>query len=386
VKRTPSRWFGVLLVVIVSACIEPYQPPVSDKDLDIMVIDGFLDMTAQSAGVELALASPLASRAATVKIDDALVEVLDDKGQRYRLKSAAGGKYFSDMPLNTDTHYSLFIRRADGREYASDQITLRKTPQIDSITWKFDGHNILFYVYCHDESNAAKYFRWDFNETYEFSASFESRWKMVSGQPVIRDRSEYVDICYRTDTATVINIGTTKQLSGSVVFGLDLYTLPGESVKVSRRYSMDLRQSVISPAEYSYWKEVKKQNEIVGGLFDPQPSQIFGNVRRVDARETVIGYFSGGEVARKRVLFDFYSLSSEILDIRRSHPCNEANVVDFTLAELRFMPPNYLLIDAIRHPITNAVEGYATAPDSCVDCRTRKGTTTPPDYWPKDRL
>ena len=47
-----------LLLLILTGCIEPYNPPAIADTIDILVVDGFLNGTDSSATVQLSKATP----------------------------------------------------------------------------------------------------------------------------------------------------------------------------------------------------------------------------------------------------------------------------------------------------------------------------------------
>src|SRR5262249_13258380 len=104
--------------------------------------------------------------------------------------------------------------------------------------------------------------------------------------------------CWSTLASSSIILGSTEKLTTNVVF-LPVQYIEPHSEKLSVLYSLNLRQYAISHDEYLFLQKMKKNTEQLGTIFDPQPSQISGNVHCLtDPGETVIGYV---EVAQEQV-------------------------------------------------------------------------------------
>ncbi len=123
-------------------------------------------------------------------------------------------------------------------------------------------------------------------------------------------------------------------------------------------------------------KLIKKTAESLGGLFDPLPSQVVGNITNDnDARRQVLGYFSAGYVKEKKIYVSLYDLPDYLEKI---------DAYDFT-CETRFIPikspgtcgKRYFVEQIGQPPV-----GYTAAPPYCADCRSGGGVTEKPDGWP----
>jgi hypothetical protein len=158
--------------------------------------------------------------------------------------------------------------------------------------------------------------------------------------------------------------------------------IPGESSKIARRYSVQVEQRVLSKEAYDFWVALQKTTESLGGLFDPLPSQVIGNLwsNNPNAAEPVLGYFSGGSAPRQRIFIDFVDLPSNILSVYRPRYCGDEDVSPVFNAVLRSLLKSTLLIDPIYVQGVGVV-GYTTADNACIDCRIFGGTTKRPDFW-----
>ena len=97
---TISRLVWVLLLIFTS-CVEPYNPPILNSEIDILVADGFLNASDSSANVQLSKATALSYTGGPVPELNAFVRIEDENGNFYPLKETGDGKYIIEkMNLN----------------------------------------------------------------------------------------------------------------------------------------------------------------------------------------------------------------------------------------------------------------------------------------------
>jgi hypothetical protein len=182
--------------------------------------------------------------------------------------------------------------------------------------------------------------------------------------------------CWNTLNSTSIILGSTEKLARDVVY-LPVHYIEPHSEKLSVLYSINLRQYAISQGEYLFLQKMKKNTEQLGTIFDPQPSEISGNVRCLtDSNETVIGYV---EVSQEQVKRMFIS-NSQVPDWNYKQDCffleidnNKDSIATYGNG---LMPTSA----AKRDPFGGIISFYASTPQ-CVDC-TLRGVHQKPDFWP----
>lgn len=371
-----SRRIYTIVLIGMTSCLEPYSPPEITGSIDILVVDGFLNSSDNSATVRLSKAKPLSDETNEVIEVSALVQIEDENGNSQSLEGISGGYYSSSqMQLSAGTKYRLSIVRDDGRRYYSDFITLTTCPPIDSISWKPSAQSpgINIYANTHDDTGQTKYFQWTFDETWEYTSRYGSFYKIVNGAVALQDIPMYR--CWISKPSTAILVHSTAQLLSNTVREFPLTFIPVLSQKVSIRYSILVQQRAITKEAHDFWSQLKKSTENLGSLFDPLPSQVLGNVYSADdGSEPVLGYFSGGQVASKRIFIGFHELPLEI----RLQPVLPCPVDSIPNASIPFYS-NTNLISTYGAPFP---EGYTRSPGkNCMDCRDDGGNPTRPDYW-----
>ena len=369
----------LMIPLLAAACVEQYLPPVTDVNVDYLVVDGFLNGSAGTASIILTRAIPLGVNVVNPPEENATVNIENVNGSTFALPETKEGIYEAkDLDLDETTAYRLRIHTNDGSSYTSDYIKLRKSPALDSVSWKPEAGGTRFYVSGHDAANQTKYYRYLFTETWEYRVTFPSDWKKVDGQPVFRNQvTEQVYTCWRSALSTEILTASTKKLSTDVVSMLPINFIKKGSRMLSRTYSLNVQQRAISQEEFEYWELIRKTTENLGGLFDPLPSQVIGNVHNDDdAAEQVLGYFTGGFVQEKRIFVKLLDLPNELQIV---------DPYDF-LCEKYFVPiaqPELAGADVFVESVGIPPIGYNVAIPNCADCRSLGGDTIKPDYWPQ---
>lgn len=378
----------LVLALLLQGCLDPYSPPVSDNEVNILVVDGFLDTSEGSARVTLSKAVPLTATSTTLPEPNALVTLLDDSGSSHALSETTTGSYIATgIPIKSNAQYRIHIRTMTGSEYQSDLMGIYETPPIDSVTWITDNEKLTVRVNTHDFTNSTKHFRWTYEETWNYHAAVLSQYKVVGTQFVDRTPSEMVFYCWNTEPSTNINIGSTVRLSENIVSQQPVTYIPVGSQKLSMKYSILVTQRGISEEEYTYLDQLKKTTESVGGLFDPQPSQVPGNIRRMDSSSPLaIGYFGVGNTVKERIFISFTDLPRDFQVIYPMAGCNPPDtvcvlpspIVNCTFTD-RDLVEGIVLGSAIYSGIS--LVGITLTSLQCADCRYQGGVLTKPEFW-----
>jgi len=362
-----------------AGCVEPYSPPASGNAPDYLVVDGFINLSGDSASVRLSHTVALSSTDAPAPESGSAVSVEDDDGGTFPLLERSAGEYSaSGLSLNTTRTYRLHIRTSAGKEYLSRYVALTQSPAIDSVYWTGAGNGININVDTHDATGHSRYYKWRFVETWEYNSSYYSAFMLENGTVVSRPSELSLNTCWRTESSTTILVGTSDRLSGDVISRFPLQFISKESIRISKKYSILVEQQVLSEEAYSYWLSLQKSTETLGSLFDPLPSQANGNIYCVDTpAETVIGYFDGGSVETKRI----YIFPSDIPKELRHYSPAVCKIDTIWIDDIPKTPSSTLLLSTVL-AMNGAIIGYTTSSTTCVDCRVwGGGVTTKPDFW-----
>jgi len=283
------------------------------------------------------------------------------------------------LALNAAQRYRLHIRTNAGKEYASDYVELKTSPPMDSINWINSNAGFQIYVNTHDPQNASRYYRWEFTETWEFHAVYYSLYQYQNGMVVPRLFNN-IFTCWQTNTPSNILLGSSAKLAQDVIYQFPLIQLAPNTWKISVRYSMLLKQYVLTEDAYNFWQQLQKNSEQVGSIFSPQPSESRGNIRNLaDSGEQVIGYVSAGTMRQQRI----YITPDQIPGWRLSFysdGCEEVSIPNHpdSLKEHLSGDGNLPLDQAPAPP--GAIRWWISS-RYCADC-TLTGTNKKPYFWP----
>ncbi|MFC6999241.1 DUF4249 domain-containing protein [Rufibacter roseus] len=366
----------LLLALFLSSCEEPYSPEVLEASNNFLVVSGFINSNGPTT-IKLSRTQNLSDNSAPAFVTDAEVKVEADNGAAFLLQETSDGTYTSGtLPINVNQQYRLTIN-INGKRYASDYVAVKQTPAIDEVSWQLVDDKVLFQVTTHDAQNDTRYYRWEFEETWEYNAYFFSVIEFVDGELVTRPEENNIYLCWRNNNSSNINISNTIKLSQDVVSKFPLYSIPLNSEKFARKYSVLVKQYAQTKESYQYWESLKKNTESIGTLFDPLPTQLTGNIRNTtDPSEPVIGYIHVSSVSEKRIFLK----QTELPYVYRapSVSCTLDTVAVEEVPEY-FSGGSNLPVGPI-YTESGTLIGYSGAWRSCVDCRIF-GTTTRPSYW-----
>jgi hypothetical protein len=373
--KTPLRYL-IFLMMLFAACKQVYEPPVITAPNRFLVVEGVINTTpASRTTITLSRTRNLVDTVVTDPIKGAIVRIESKAGSTYLLAEQANGQYVSaQLSLNPNDSYRLRIS-TNGTEYNSEFVQAKTTPAIDSITWQQDK-DVTIYANSHDALNNTRYYRWDFTETWQYRAVYETIWGVSGNLIFLRDPSQQVYNCWATAEANQIAIGTSIKLAQDVIDRAPVTVIPHPSEKIGVRYSILVRQYALTEAAYKYWEILQKNTEQLGTLFDAQPSQLKGNIRNeANAAEPVIGFVSASSITEKRMfidnsqLVDWVSLSTGTGCDLKNTPQDPSNFLIYTYPD-----PNY----APYYFVTGAI---ILAPKTCLDCTLRGGTNQKPSFW-----
>lgn len=377
------RASGLIMLVMwtFTACIEAYDPPVDPSDINLLVVDGYLNASEGIATVKLSRTQPVKDDETVPAETGAILSVEDSGGEIYFLTEESAGLYRGVVPItDPENLYRLNIQTAGNREYASDFVTIPQTPPIDSLTWSIRNNGVEIAVNTHDPSGLSMHYRWKCEETYQYHANFNSLFLFEGDDVTFRPPSESILTCWKAAKLADLKINSTKHLTESVVSRFPLIFIPQGSIKISVKYSALVQQQALTEDAYEYWRSLERSTEHLGGLFDPLPTEVVGNVRSLNnPTETIIGYFGGGTVRESRIFIQRSDLPKEVTGSFNFNPnCVVDSVYLSDLGEIH--RSSTLLVDAL-YSTMGALVGYTTTIVPCADCRSLGGTTTQPDFW-----
>jgi hypothetical protein len=384
----------ILLYMIICCiglrCAKPYNPAVVAGNNNYLVVEGNINTGTDSTTIKLSRTTNIASGITSLPEPNATVMIQDNQNQSYSLKSNGDGSYTSALlTLDPTRMYRLSIVTSDGKAYLSDFVPATVSPPIDSVGYITQGKGLQIYVNTHDPNNATHYYRWDYNETWEFHAKYSSDY-ITNGTAIVpRENAQNIYQCWTSDLSNDIELGSSAKLSQDVIYQAPLIFIPSTSEKIEDRYSILVKQYAMTSAGYNYYNLLKQNTEELGSIFDAQPSTLTGNIHCTSsANIPVIGYVTAGTVAQKRIYIDYGTLPANYITTY-PYDCEEDTAL---YDDTRFPPPQVNRVALLLIPLTspavitsaltqqNVIIGYLYSDHDCADCSIR-GSTVAPSFW-----
>ncbi|MCG8309312.1 MAG: DUF4249 domain-containing protein [Cytophagales bacterium] len=377
-----SRYILVLsyAILIHTNCVKEFDPPSGGYE-NLLVVEAFLSDGNEpfevllSRSVQIDTSTNIAETGANVRLSE-------ESGKLYHLtETEKSGRYLhSNINARVGETYQLHITTQDGHQYESAKVVMRPTPEIDSVTFKYeerpaaDLKGIQIYVNTHDAQNNTFYYRWEWEETWVFFTPYPSSLVYIDGE--IYPREDNINRCWKKSTSTSIEIATSKNLTEDVISEYPLLYVATNTDRLGVKYSLNVSQYALSEKSYNYWVELQKATESLGTLFDPQPSTVFGNIYNIsNDSEVVLGYFDASSKAEKRIFIKRGDLP--YIGIPNYYDYCEDSIVSRDMIE-EMMEDGYMLAYETRNDF-GGIE-YVMSSNFCIDC-TLAGTNEIPEFW-----
>jgi len=380
----------ILIAITISNCTTPIIIPTTSANSNLLVVEGIINAGSDSTIITLSRTVLVSAKTTVNPETKATITVENATATVGTLTETVKGTYASKgLNLDITKQYRLRIKTSNGKTYASDLATPKITPPIDSLGYNITGTGLQIYVNAHDATNNTRYYRYDYRETWQFHAAFQTGY--ISNGTALLNRTPAQDIysCFASDTTSNTILNSTAALSQDVVYQFPIVSVVSSAEKIEQKYSILVQQVALTKDAYTFWDNLKKNTEELGGIFDAQPSSIAGNIHNVnDATEPVIGYVSVGTVQKKRIyitrgqlprswaLLDPYGC---MVDTALINPPKVPNAPPEVRATLIVLPPQGYAIFPFADASMNII-GYMYTVPICADC-TLRGTKTQPIFW-----
>ncbi|MDP9040535.1 MAG: DUF4249 domain-containing protein, partial [Bacteroidota bacterium] len=296
---------------------------------------------------------------------------------------------YVSLPLSLDISqkYQLSIITSDGNRYQSDFVTPQFSPPIDSITWHPEldpatgNLTVNIYASTHDETNKIHFYRWDYTETWQHQAAFQTNWAVKNGMIYpLKPDSNFFN-CWTSGQSTNILLGNSVNFSPNVIVQAPLAKFLKDDPRMDLKYSILVRQYPLDPVSYKYWLSVQQNSQSLGGLSDLQPAQVKGNIASItNPYLPVIGYVSASSISEKRIFISNAALPGWQSNPTRNCPMDTLSIPDpvfalvYTFRDTSFTV--YQFLSGSGNPPQMVVSKKA-----CLDCRFLGGSIEKPLFW-----
>ena len=373
----------ICLFACIASCKKEYNPPEITAANNYLVVDGFINIAPNGITTYvLNRAKNLGDTTINIPELNAQVFIKSNSGSVYSLIDIDNtGTYNSTaLQLNNTNLYQLIITTSDGHQYQSEFVTSKKSPAIDSITWKqTEDEDVSIFAHTHDNDNKTKFYKWNFIETWEYHARLLNYWGEKNGRIFVLDSTTQMNKCWSHATSTSVITGTTIALNQDVISYAPITKITKDDEKIKVRYSILVQQIALQEAAYNYWKIIEKNSQKLGTLFDLQPAQLKGNIQCINFNsEPVIGFISASEITEKRIFISNTELNNWST-IVTGRECTTLVLPTNPLDEYAY---NYFDTDFAPYYFSGSAPAVLIITrKECIDCRLKGGNTNKPLFW-----
>jgi hypothetical protein len=384
------------LLLGITSCKDPFEPPVELSNPSFLVVEGYINGNG-STRIKLSRTASLSDTVVLRPELNAQVKIEGTSGSVYTLSDIGNGGSYEALTtsLHANEQYRIYIQTADNKEYVSEYVVYKATPTIDELAWEKRSNGVQVLLTTHDPRNQTRYYRWEFEETWELRSTYipTHEWSETLHRIIPRDPTINIYNCWKTVPSKNILVGSSAKLLDDVITNYPLAFVPDTSWKLNIRYSILAKQYALTKEAYQYWEQLAKNTEQLGSIFDAQPFDLKGNISCLsDPKEPVIGFISAGTIEEKRIFIDHQEVPEWGTWGTLQENCAQGVIeIDHdrfkdTLSST-FAGGKMAVIEQIEFSVVETAPNlfdttakYTYAFKECVDCRTR-GTNIKPSFW-----
>jgi len=381
-KKTAWRILGgILMSIFIFSCVKPYEPQILSSANHYLVVDGIINTKAgANTQIKLSRTNNLQDRNIYNPELMAVMNIESKSGITYPLNPIDQNGNYSSANLNLDPQgqYRLNITTQNGENFQSDFVIPKISPPIDSLSWT-QNQGVQIMVNTHDPSNATRYYRWQYINTWEYHAQLGSAWGIDHGIIFGRPANDQRYICYNTTYSNQILLDNSLSLSQDRIRNELIQSIPQNDSILNYRLSVLVQQYALNAQAYSYWQIIQRNTQDIGSLFSLQPSELNGNIHSLThPSNPVIGFLSAGTIEEKRIFISFDNLKSWV---------RNPGTLFCQVNTVPQLPPNGFN-SLENYPDTTFGPYYFVtfgplfiAKKFCLDCELNGGTNVKPTFW-----
>lgn len=384
--------FVALLAAAVS-CIYPFDAQFPSEVAERLVVDGDI-LIGEITRINISYLQPIGGNSVTPDNVMATVWVEGDGNGVMRGNYVRSGMYEIDTRnVGSSAKVRLCIKLLEtGKVYSTEWLPIHDAPVNPTLDYDMDDDNL--HVRLSLGGTGDGYYRFDFDETWEFHADFipthQYDFRPESKQHPIMEIPDDVDAmanyyCWSSASSKEPGLATTSSLLEDRLSGLEVTSVKRSDRKLSEIYYINVTVRPLSREGYDYLYNLDVNSNNTGSLFSPVPSDVRGNIRCVsDTNEVVIGHVEASRIARCEmyvkniVSHAFTGEYGNKLLLSKPEP-DEDGVIDFYQYYLMGYRPVGIFT-------VNEVTDVYWAPLRCVDCTAAGGVKTKPEGWPDNHI
>ena len=322
----------IILVPILAslqACIK--QVDVTTRvEKPILVVEGSITTDTVPYTVKLTYSGPITSSLAIPDQyleKDANVIISDDQGNITALAYQGQGVYATTDPAyigKVGRSYSVTVTLKDGKKYISTPEKIKAAVPISKINVGYESKfdfNFPSYmtvsVNAQDPAGEDNYYRWTF-ETWVMRQT----WGVPCGFGCVM-----FEYCYQHFIEQEVHIQSDAYVNGNEI----------KNQTVGRCYIytygnpyIDVAQISLTREAYQFWRRYQEQLTRTGGILDPLPAAIKGNViNAANTSDFALGYFSASSVTHRKAMLIPFNITAYWLELSAKQFIPEKSIACF---------------------------------------------------------
>ncbi|MFQ3212876.1 MAG: hypothetical protein ACJAT1_001622 [Marivirga sp.] len=319
----------IMAFLSITNCIEPFEFVVENNE-PTLVVQGYISdksfietTTYPSDGrlfrIELTYTNDV-SDIRGQNVNNAVINLVDDRGNSwfYEACDEAGKTVYELNDINfkalAERKYQLQISLENLEKYESSWVSLPATNVGTIGTIGFTEEEIQAYIYISGEQDirtiqamhatiqlpkntntSPLYYKWDYDATWIYET------------PLTPSSGDTPSTCWAKNNNFLNSFDVAEDYSGNYRKELFFMETIGNE-HIYDQLSVLITQQVMNKEHYFFWKELKEQagNSLV---FDKLPYDLATNIKSVDGKKRVSGYFDVVQEQGVRWYFDRTALS-----------------------------------------------------------------------------
>ncbi|WP_375578848.1 DUF4249 domain-containing protein [Marivirga tractuosa] len=298
----------ILVFTLFSACIDPLEVEIKNDGTSLVVYAEVTDQL-ENYTVQLSRTSNYES-GQPEKETNALVEVIDSKGNQYQFAEEKPGIYKScpaEFVGEVNESYKLRISTQDEKVYESSFEKIMPTGEVESVY--FNKEKVFELVDGRSRPITGLKFYCDFKDTPDqdfFKIDWEGTFQFKSAP-----QDSLHEYCWRMESSTLdINLYDDSFTNNSLKEKFEI-TFLEKGYRFVTDYSFQVQLKSMNAGAYNFWRLVEQQYNNDGSIFSALPAQIGSNIKCItNQEENVLGYFMTSAVSSKRVRVSPYDIDS----------------------------------------------------------------------------
>lgn len=375
--------FLFFVIFLFAGCREPFEPEIDNAQSGVLVVEGYLDSNGLESILSISKTAPISGTDSNIPEPGALVSLVSDAGQLYKLTELEEGKYLFQQDIPENQSFRLEILLRNGEKYISDPMTPIVSPDILEAGYMRDEEGVE--VFLNTQGNeVADDFLWTYEETWVFRPVIRVPYiyRNDTKQVELRKEEERIDLCYKSETNPDLLLETSSRFEDQVVFRQTITEIPQGDERLMERYSILISQKSIPQEAVEFWETLKRNTDDLGTIFSPLPSIITGNLHlEGDENQPVVGFISLGVIKQVRLYID----QKDVIPWGFNDP--EFDDCSISLEPVYIGTPQYFsdfgtgaILPARELMEGTTIVAYYTSTRRCSDC-TLYGNRVKPDFW-----